>query len=117
MHKQMRGLVALGMLLLLSTACAARTAETTNGEQRAPAEVTVINRAAEHMTIYVFRGAERVRLGTVSPGMEETYRIPDRLIVGVTRLRFVAEPPGARPPAAIVDHNVAPGGHVEVIIR
>ncbi len=113
-----RSYTLFATLLFLATACAARTPEAREADRTAaPAELTVVNLTRERMTIFVDIPGERVRLGTVTPGSEQTFQIPPRILPGPTDLRFIAEPAGplARPSA--VTHPVAPGGHVEMILR
>ncbi len=108
---------ALAMLLavFVASACAARTPQTVENDAEA-AHVTVINRSLERVTIYVSRGAERVRLGAVSPGLDETFRIPSSIMAGWPRLRFTAETVGRQVLASTVE-TVSPGIHIEMIVR
>lgn len=113
-----RSAALLAMLLLFGTACAARSPEAVESERMAaPAEITVVNLTRERMTIYVDVPGERVRLGNVTPGSEETFRIPSRLVPGHIELRFLAEPAGPLARPAAVTHTVAPGDRVDMILR
>lgn len=118
MQTLLRSATALAMLLVLGTACAARSPEAAEADRMvAPAELTVLNLTRERMTIYVDVPGERVRLGNVTPGSEQTFRIPTRLVPGATELRFIAEPAGPLARASAVTHPVVPGSHVDMILR
>ncbi len=118
MQTILRSATLLAMLLLLGPACAARSPEAVESDRMtAPAELTVVNLTRERMTIYVAVPGERVRLGNVTPGSEQTFRIPSRLVPGPTELRFIAEPAGPLARGSAVTHPVAPGSHVDLILR
>lgn len=106
----------LFLALVLMTACATRPAAEPDGDEREPARVTVINRSFERVSIYVYRGAEGVRLGAVSPGVEETFNIPVGMMSGLPRLRFTAETVGRHVLASVVE-TISPGVHLELIVR
>lgn len=57
--------------------------------------VRVDNQATLDMNIYVLRGAERIRLGTVTALSTQVLRIPKNIIFGATPLRFLADPIGS----------------------
>lgn len=58
--------------------------------------VRVENNSGDDMTVYYWRSAQRVRLGTVSVASTQTFRIPKVQIMGATTLRFEADPLGRR---------------------
>ena len=58
--------------------------------------LVVDNQSSFEMTIYVLRGAERVRLGTARPIAESRLRVPPEMVFGATSLRFQADPIGSR---------------------
>jgi hypothetical protein len=93
--------------LLLVSACAthqAPTAQTqpvvdmnaggesssTNGRTR----VRVENQNLADMTIYVYRGSQRMRLGRATGNGVTNLDIPKSMVSGLTELRFQAEPIG-----------------------
>ena len=47
------------------------------------------------MTIYVLKGAQKLRLGRVSGLSTTAFAIPDQLASGPTSLQFLADPVGA----------------------
>ena len=76
------------------SACSAREAQ--NGVESGEASVTVQveNQSFSDMTIYVYEGVQRVRLGSVPGVSSRTFRIPERLLFGISALRFQADPLG-----------------------
>jgi hypothetical protein len=57
--------------------------------------VRVDNQGTLDMNIYVLRGAERIRLGTVTGLSTQVLKIPKNIIFGATPLRFLADPIGS----------------------
>ena len=57
--------------------------------------VRVENQATLDMNIYVLRGSERIRLGTVTGLATQVLKIPKNIIFGATPLRFLADPIGS----------------------
>ena len=90
----MRKTIALLLAVcLVSTACASR--KTTGSlDKPLPTTVVVDNQGVLDMTIYVLRGAQRVRLG-IAGGLTKTrLTIPQGVVFGATSLRFIADPIG-----------------------
>ncbi len=81
-------LVATGLL----AACAYSRAAANPQEETT---VRVDNQATLDMNIYVLRGAERIRLGTVTGVSTQVLKIPKNIIFGATPLRFLADPIGS----------------------
>lgn len=90
----MRKTIALLLAVsLVTTACASRS---TAGSLDKPLPTTVVvdNQGVLDMTIYVMRGAQRVRLG-IAGGLTKTrLTIPQGVVYGAATLRFVADPIG-----------------------
>lgn len=90
----MRKTIALLLAVsLVTTACASRN---TAGSLDKPLPTTVVvdNQGVLDMTIYVLRGAQRVRLG-IAGGLTKTrLTIPPGVIYGAVTLRFIADPIG-----------------------
>ena len=74
--------------------------------------VKVDNQAYLDMTIYVMRGAERVRLGLASGASSSTFVIPADVMRGTSVLRFVADPIGSSRASISEEINVRPGDEV-----
>lgn len=56
--------------------------------------VRVENQNLADMTIYVYRGSQRMRLGRASGNGVTNLEIPKSMVSGLTELRFLAEPMG-----------------------
>ena len=91
-----------------------------NSEPREPQPRTTLevdNQANLDMTIYVIRSAgSRQRLGTSTAHTRMTFTIPERLIFGLTPLRFQADPIGANRAPVSQEITVSPGDNVRLII-
>jgi len=78
--------------------------------------VKVVNQGFLDRNIYVMRGSERVRLGTVSGNSTQVLTIPSSIVQSLMSLRFVADPIGGRTPAATEEITVSPGDQVVLTI-
>ena len=102
-------------LLLVALGCASGSNEPREPQPRTTLEVD--NQANLDMTIYVLRsGGSRERLGTSTAHTRMTFTIPDRLIFGLTPLRFQADPIGASRAPVSQEITVSPGDTVRLII-
>ncbi|MDQ6717168.1 MAG: hypothetical protein M3Z17_02340 [Gemmatimonadota bacterium] len=95
---------------LIAFACGPMRTTTLNSQ--AQTTVKVDNQAFLDMTIYVLRGAERVRLGLASGASTATFVIPADIARSATSLRFVADPVGSSRPSISEEVNVRPGDEV-----
>lgn len=101
-------------MLVMSSACM-----TTVGAKRdqAPTVVEVDNQGVLDMTVYVMRGAERVRLG-IAGGLKKTaFTLPPNIVFGPTTLRFVADPIGANRNSVSDEITVSAGDTVTWTLR
>ena len=78
--------------------------------------VKVQNQGFLDRNIYVLRGSERVRLGTVSGNSTQVLTIPPSIVQSLMTLRFIADPIGGRTPPATEEISVAPGDQVVLTI-
>ncbi|MGH7501874.1 MAG: hypothetical protein ACREL7_08970 [Longimicrobiales bacterium] len=102
--------IALFALLIIGTNCARRT---TQDEPQQETTLEVDNQAGLDMTIYVVTDAgARTRLGTAIAHVRSWFRIPDRLIFGLTPLRFQADPIGGNRAPVSQQITVQPGDTV-----
>lgn len=105
-------LVLFSVMVLVLAACGAR-ASTQQGEEQAETTLEVDNQASLDMVIYVVRtSGERQRLGTATAHTRSSFTIPDRLIFGLTPLRFQADPIGGNRAPVSQEITVEPGGTV-----
>lgn len=102
------GLAALVLLGLV--ACSQQ------GEPREPQPRTTLevdNQANLDMNIYVVRSSgARERLGTATAHTRTTFTIPERLIFGLTPLRFMADPIGGSRTPVSQEITVQPGDNI-----
>ena len=82
-----------------------------------PAVLRVDNQGILDMTVYVMRGAERVRLG-IANGLKATdLPIPAYVLNGPATLRFVGDPIGSNRNSVSDEITVSPGDTVTWTIR
>jgi hypothetical protein len=106
--------IVVPALLLTASACAH-----SGGGEAAPAagsvEVSVTNQNALPMEVYATGSGINHRMGTVYPGMNGHFVIPQTL-VGNGSVRFEARPSGGGQPFRSGDLLLAPGALVEFMI-
>jgi len=78
--------------------------------------VRVENRNFLDMKIYILRGAERIRIGTVTGNSTQVFTIPEGLIFGSGLVRFLADPIGGTDTPISQEVSVRQGEVVELII-
>src|SRR5687768_1559955 len=89
------GPIALLLTISASFLSFASCSRATRGPQRPATTVLIDNRSSHEMTIYVWRGAERMRLGTARAINETRLTLPSGMVFGGTSLRFQADPIGS----------------------
>jgi hypothetical protein len=99
---------------LIMPACA--TSGASNQREESQATVTIDNRALLDHTIYVLRGAQRVRLGVATGLRKTTLVIPGGLILGSTTLRFIADPIGSTRNPVSEEIHISPGDEIGLTI-
>jgi hypothetical protein len=107
------------ILLLLTVAqCAGRAK---NADSTTPSEeqvrVTVRNDGFYDARVYLLRGAERRRLGTVNGNSTQTFVLARHLVFGLTDLRFGVDWIGRRGGAASETIVAQPGDEIQLVIR
>jgi len=98
---------------LVVPACASTGA---NASREEPATLVVDNRALLDHTIYVLRGAQRVRLGVATGLRKTTLTIPAGIILGSTTLRFLADPIGGSRNPVSEEINISAGDEIGLTI-
>jgi hypothetical protein len=109
---------ALGTLLL--AAAVAGSACATTGQPAAEEERTTIeiqNQGFLDANVFVLRGSQRTRLGTVPGVSTRTFTLPRGVVFGGTTLRFVAEPIGSRASPTSHEIVVHPGDELRLVLR
>lgn len=112
--KAIRTLV-IGLVLVTAAACGRRGPET-GVDPDAPTIVVVDNQAFPDMTIYVYEGVRRVRLG-IAGGLKETrFTLPKYLVRNLTSIRFQADPIGSSRAPFSNSIQISPGDEVTLRI-
>jgi hypothetical protein len=108
--------LALPLMLAASVAACSRSRAAVDEEARPATYVRVTNQAFLDMNVYVLRGGQRLRLGTVGANQTMRLRIPDNVVFGSTSLRFLADPIGSQRVSQSFDILVSPGDEVVMTI-
>ena len=109
---------AIGLLLavcLATTACASSGSNAAAAKAE-PTTVLVDNQALMDMTIYIWRSAQRIRLGTATGVSKTRFTIPQGIISGITTVRFQADPIGSSRAPISEQITVNEGDEVELRI-
>jgi hypothetical protein len=109
-----RALVLLS-LLVATTACGAmmRRGPVVEGE---PTTVEVQNQNFLDMTVYVWSGQQRVRLGTVTGLTTRVLTLPRSMVFGTATVRFEMNPIGSRERPMSQEITVREGEQIVLII-
>src|SRR6476661_6032251 len=111
---------AAWMFALACATLAAGCSQNKQSDQAAePTPVTrlrVQNQAFLDMTIYVYRGPQRLRLGVANGNSTTRFTIPSSMIFGATPLRFQADPIGSNRQSVSEEITVNPGDEVTLQI-
>ena len=111
-----RGFVTAAVATLVAGASACYGKGKNAPEPVARTTVRVVNQGFLDRNIYVVRGSERVRLGTVSGNSTQVLTIPASVVQSLMTLRFIADRIGGRTPPATEEISVAPGDQVVLTI-
>jgi hypothetical protein len=103
----------LAFITLLFSCTASRQA---GGQPESKTLVRVENRNFLDMKVYILRGPERIRIGTVTGNGREVFVVPDGLVLGVSSLRFIAEPIGGSQTPVSQEISIQQGEEIELII-
>lgn len=115
MRAILRSPLVLLLVLLAAPGCTRRGSQAVSGQ---PERVTLVveNQNYLDMTIYVFNGAQRRRLGDV-PGLStRTLTIPATMVFGVSSLRFQADPVGGDVSPVTQEITVTEGDELRLVI-
>lgn len=111
----MRPAAIILIALFVLSSCSPVTRQA--GEQAEPTtRVRVENQRLLDMTIYILYDSQRVRLGTVPSLNTRVFVIPERLLTGVSSIRFLADPIGSRQAPVTQELTVFPGEEIELLI-
>jgi hypothetical protein len=103
-------------LFALAAGCARNNNPDPNAEPAPVTRLRVQNQAFLDMTIYLYRGPQRVRLGVANGNSTTRFTIPSSMIFGATPLRFQADPIGSNRNSISEEITVNPGDEVTLQI-
>src|SRR5258705_1517082 len=117
-HGARRGrMIVMMACLALAGACSLNKNDPDEmAEPVPPTRLRIENQAFLDMTIYAYRGSQRIRLGTATGNSVTRLTIPQNLIFGATPLRFQADPIGGNRTPISSEITVAPGDEVVLTI-
>lgn len=88
-------LTAMAAALLLTACAGASYDRPSEAHGQSPVQVEVTNNNWLDMTVYAVRGSMRVRLGTVTTGERERFKLPRSVNVAAGELSLLADPIGS----------------------
>lgn len=104
------------MMMLMASACSGGGRAPNQAPPPGETTIRVENRNWLDMTIYVVRGSQRTRLGTVTGNSTRVLKIPQGIVFATTSLRFLADPVGARRTPISQEIQVREGDQVVLTI-
>ncbi len=104
------------MLCLLCGSLCGACATQKKAPRRGEATLEVQNRNFLDMTVYVYRGGERLRLGQVTGNRSEVFILPGNFVREGGTFRLLADPIGSNRMALDEVISVFPGDAVLVVI-
>lgn len=115
----LRGLRVLAPLLVLASSACARSGNGEGDDEvtpiHAPVSVDVTNHYALPVEVYVFGSGITHRLGTVHPGMDGRFVVPQNLVGGGS-ISFEVRPGGDARPFQSGAVLLAPGSAVDLMV-
>lgn len=109
-----RSLMPLGLMLLAAVCGRARTSE--EPAPQAETAVRVVNQSYLDMNVYVVRGGQRLRLGTVTGLSTQVFMLRPDMIGPAAEVQFEVHPIGGRGNPRTERITVYPGDVVELMI-
>jgi hypothetical protein len=103
----------------LATTIAFAGCVTTPDADRPPQEPTYVlveNQSFLDANVFVIRGGQRTRLGLVNGNSRQRFRIPDRLLFGVSSLQFLIDPVGSSRTPISNEIQVSAGEELRLVI-
>jgi hypothetical protein len=108
--------ITLSLLLLVAVACAGMGGGSADPNLDEPTVVEVDNQGFADMTIFAVRTSQRFRLGIATGNSKTRLTIPRSVSSGLSTLRFIADPIGARRNSVSEEITIAPGDTVVLLI-
>ena len=111
----MRILISILALMTVLTSCTSSRQSGVQAESNKTL-IRVENRNFLDMKVYILRGSERIRIGTVTGNGRDVFVVPDGLVLGVSSLRFLADPIGGSQAPISQEISIRAGEEIELII-
>ncbi len=108
--------VVIGFVCVIFLVSCTSTHKETGLRSTVKTRVEVENQKFLDVTVFVLRGSQRIRLGTVPALTTRSFVIPENLVVNVKELRFLADPIGSRETPVSEEIAVRPGETLELVI-
>jgi hypothetical protein len=112
-----RNRLALAAVALMLGACAPAVQQSAGQHTNPQASVAVRNDNWLDITVYLVRGAQRVRLGSVPSMSNAEFRIPQQYVLGVSDVTFQADPIGSHETYTSPPIQVYEGARVQLKIE
>ncbi len=112
----MRILRLIFVILLFLGACTS-TSRKPSEQPSGKTKVSVENRNAIPMTIYVLKRSQRIRIGRVAAHETAVFPIPDDIVGNTAFVRLIADPVGSNRSPISEEFTVSPGDVIEMVIR
>lgn len=106
----------VGVCMTALAACSSATQQSGPRTQEPRTTVLVENQSFADMAVYVLEQTRRVRLGNVTGLSSREFTIPERLIFGISTLRFQTDPIGSSQAPISQEIAVSPGDRLRLII-
>ena len=100
--------------LALVAACGTRRQSNVRSAERTVVEVD--NQGFADMTVYVYEGTRRVRLGLATGASTTKLTLPASMARGVRSLRFLCDPIGGNRKSVSQEITVGPGDTIRLVI-
>jgi hypothetical protein len=81
-----------------------------------PTMLEIDNDGRNDMRIYVYRGGQRIRLGTANMGQTTTFKLPRSVLAGAATIRVIAEPIAGRTASISEEIMIVPGDRIAMRI-
>lgn len=108
-------ITVLTALVALATGCAGGTGQPEGVSPEERTTLRVENQAFDDMRIYVLRGSQRIRIGTVNGGQTQVIKLSRSIVLGATTLQFQVHPIAGQRSPFTEQITVHPGD--ELVLR
>lgn len=106
----------LAALFVLGVGGCAGNRQSAPVDPNMPTTLAIENEARNDMRIYVYRGGQKIRLGTANMGETTTFKLPRSVVAGAATVRVIAEPIAGRRPSISEEIMLIPGDQISMRI-